>query len=295
MYFALFVTVLVVFIATVLWTVLERRHLMNLETIYFPQVTSAPVSKIPPCVHQTMKTRQVDHGFFRAVIQPNMDQNQDFQFEFYDNDRVAGLIQCHFPQHVYNAYCMINPKYGASLGDFARYCILYLYGGVYLDIKSGIRKPLRSLVEYAEKLPTSNVMLVSHWKDVSPHRLRYPPRGEIQNWVIISTPRHPVLYQIIEEMVDRIHRSGGGIGKEEVLALTGPLLMTDVILPNTEGVYITDLLHDYFMYKVYNDQCQGDCRQVLYDTSSTVPYDQITERVVLPHMRTLPEPESCMG
>lgn len=290
----LFVMILIICISMVLYAVQRSRADMSLKTLYLPDGTP-PLTKIPFKIHQTVRSRDIDSAFFKGVVGPNMEKNTDFQFEFYDNNRVAMLIKCHFPDSVFQAFCKINPRYGASIGDFARYCILYLYGGVYLDIKSHIKKPLRQLLLDADNLTDDNVLLVSHWKDVSPHKKRYPPLGEIQNWVLVSTPRHPVLQEIIEEMTKRIHNDRRGIGKEVVLELTGPLLMTDVILRNRDRVYISDVLHDYFSYTTFSDACSGDCRQLFYDTSSITPYDEITEDVINRQPRSMPLPTACMG
>lgn len=289
----LFVCAVIIVLSMVLYFMQRSQTNMSIHSVYLPQDTTTH-TKVPLKIHQTVRSRDMDSAFYIGVIVPNMEKNQDFQFEFYDNDRVANLIQCHFPERVHQAFCKINPKYGASIGDFARYCILYLYGGVYLDIKSHIKKPLGPFLSLVDTLPGEDVLLVSHWRDVAPHKRRYPPRGEIQNWVMVATPRHPVLQDIIGEMTERIHSNKEGIGKDTVLELTGPLLMTDVILKNKDRVYISDIIHDYFEYTTYADACYGDCRQLFYDASSTVPYDQITENVVL-EPREIPPPHSCTG
>ena len=44
------------------------------------------------------------------------------------------FIKNNFPKKIYDAYCRILP--GAYKADLWRYCILYIYGGVYVDIDS---------------------------------------------------------------------------------------------------------------------------------------------------------------
>lgn len=38
----------------------------------------------------------------------------------------------HFQGPIFDAYRSINPAFGAMKADFWRYCVLYMYGGVYL-------------------------------------------------------------------------------------------------------------------------------------------------------------------
>jgi hypothetical protein len=51
---------------------------------------------------------------------------------FYNNNDCERFIQEHFEERVFQAYCNIGP--GAFKADLWRYCVLYIYGGVYADI-----------------------------------------------------------------------------------------------------------------------------------------------------------------
>ena len=41
----------------------------------------------------------------------------------------------------------ISPSYGATRADFFRYLLLYREGGVYLDIKSSMERPLDEVLQ----------------------------------------------------------------------------------------------------------------------------------------------------
>ena len=60
--------------------------------------------------------------------------NPDYEFYFYDKEDRELFIKNNFPKKIYDAYCRILP--GAYKADLWRYCILYIYGGVYVDIDS---------------------------------------------------------------------------------------------------------------------------------------------------------------
>ena len=102
-----------------------------------------------------------------------------------------------------HAYHALVP--GAAKADLLRYCLIYEYGGVYLDIKSGAKELHRLIYQ-------QDTMVVSGWS----HR-HYSNQsfltffginckslhvhGELQNWWIAAVPKHPVLEQVINKVV----------------------------------------------------------------------------------------------
>ena len=59
--------------------------------------------------------------------------NPEFEFFLYDDQMCRNFIQRHFgPNEVY-AFDSLIP--GAYKADLWRYCVLYIYGGIYMDIK----------------------------------------------------------------------------------------------------------------------------------------------------------------
>jgi mannosyltransferase OCH1-like enzyme len=238
---------------------------------------------IPPIIIQTVKEYDVNAFFFDELIQPKMDMNPFFDFIFYDNDRIDDFLQLHFPDHVYTAYKKINPKFGACLSDFARYCIVYITGGIYMDIKSNITKPLLPLLQSYTKPDT---LIVSHWRDITPQKKHVPfPRGEIQNWIFFATPRHPVLKRVIDTMIENINAGKNGTTKQFVLELTGPIMFSRVIADCLKDdticdtIVITDKVTEYIEYTKKSWSCLGDCKKFYYDNA--VHYSNVGENVVL--------------
>jgi mannosyltransferase OCH1-like enzyme len=211
---------------------------------------------------------------------------KEFNFMFFTDETIRLMIREHFPQYVYNAYMKINPRFGACLSDFGRYCLLYLLGGVYLDIKSEVVKPLYPFIQKINQTSRSTDMLVlSHWRDINPHWDRFGPKGEIMNWVIISSPHHPLIRQLIERMVERIESGDNGYDKLFVLEITGPILLTETIIdlyPQYKStIMITDEMNDYFEYISYRCTKHDDCRSLYYLSMQAKPYDMLNMPVLL--------------
>jgi len=87
---------------------------------------------IPKTIVQTAKTRNVtEHKYLsiRSII----DNNPNYNYEFYDDNECANFIEKHFEKNVLEAYKNLVP--GAYKADLFRYCYLYIKGGVYVDCK----------------------------------------------------------------------------------------------------------------------------------------------------------------
>ena len=99
---------------------------------------------------------------------------------------------------VYDTYISLVP--GAAKADLLRYAIMYEYGGVYLDMKSGARS-LCKLIQPSDR------MLVSTWSTtrwsmviyLAP--IKHSRFGEFQQWWLVCCPRHPIIRVVIEDIV----------------------------------------------------------------------------------------------
>lgn len=219
---------------------------------------------IPKLVHQTWKVKNPNDDFHRKLLSRHERMNPNWRFVFYDDQDIQEFLRQYFPFRVVNAYKKINPKYGASRADFFRYCVLYIYGGVYLDMKSIIRKKLDEM-EIGVGEESVDLLIVGHWKDNVWREILGNSRGELMNWVIMSTPRHPLLLKIIENMTEKIEnfwtrryiydsklgeKYNATKSKYVVLETTGPLMMTRILNGYNEGngLYIADDILDYFEY-----------------------------------------------
>lgn len=191
-------------------------------------------SEIPKIIHQTYHMKNLPEA-----IQINIDkiknENPEWEYRLYDDDDIEKYIQFNYPT-LLPIYKKINPIYGAAKADFFRYLVTYKNGGVYLDIKSTLCKPLNEIIMQ------DDFFLLSHWQNdiESPYKGfgYYPniknPNGEFQQWHITSVIGHPFLKAVIENVCQNIqdynpifHESG----RTGVLQLTGPIAYTLAINP----------------------------------------------------------------
>jgi mannosyltransferase OCH1-like enzyme len=107
----------------------NNEMLTSTTDVILPNVSSG---KIPRIIYQTWITKHLPPGMMEAVRKIK-DANPDFRHRLYDDADCRTFIKKNFPIEVLNAFDTLVP--GAYKADLWRYCILYLYGGIYLDIK----------------------------------------------------------------------------------------------------------------------------------------------------------------
>lgn len=158
---------------------------------------------------------------------------------FSDEDAERFVVECYGPRYE-KALARIDPAYGPARSDLMRYLIMYRLGGVYLDTKSGLDRPLDKIIEENDEF------IVSQWQNglggqdqgIGFHpELAQVPQGEYQNWLIVTRPGHPFLAAVIETVLRNIEQySTGrfGTGKNGVLRVTGPIAYTLAIHPLLE-------------------------------------------------------------
>ena len=87
---------------------------------------------IPLNLFQTWHTLDLPINMRNAVDTLKM-QNPEFTHYLYDDNMSREFIKNNFNDDVLYAYDKLKP--GAYKADLWRYCVLYIYGGIYLDIK----------------------------------------------------------------------------------------------------------------------------------------------------------------
>ena len=70
----------------------------------------------------------------------------EFTYEYYDDNDIKTFIETHFDDRVKKCYSRILN--GSLKADFFRYCVVYIKGGLYIDIDISCEKPLSSIFNF---------------------------------------------------------------------------------------------------------------------------------------------------
>jgi mannosyltransferase OCH1-like enzyme len=90
------------------------------------------INVIPLNIYQTYHTKNLPLKM-KECVDTLKKQNPEFVHYLFDDDDCRKFIKDNYDEEVVNAYDSLIP--GAYKADLWRYCILYKYGGIYMDIK----------------------------------------------------------------------------------------------------------------------------------------------------------------
>jgi mannosyltransferase OCH1-like enzyme len=91
------------------------------------------MSNIPRKIFQTWEVSQEKMSIEMInLLNKKKEKNPTYKYFLYDSNDRENFIKNNFSKQIYDAYCRILP--GAYKADLWRYCVLYIYGGVYIDI-----------------------------------------------------------------------------------------------------------------------------------------------------------------
>lgn len=191
---------------------------------------------IPRILHQTYARRDRLHPDLIENIESMKAANPGWEYRFYDDADIVDFIAREYGPRMLDRYQRISAKYGPARADFFRYLLMYRFGGVYLDVKAALTRPL------GEVIRPDDVYLLSHWQNQPGqdyvewgiHPECDPEHGEWQQWHVVCAPGHPFLEAAILEVmrnIDHYDASVQGAGKPGVLRVTGPIAYSRAITP----------------------------------------------------------------
>jgi len=159
-------------------------------------------SIIPKNIFQTWCTKELP-----LKMKENMEllkqQNPEFRHFLFDDDDCREFIQDNFSSDVLHAFDSLIP--GAYKADLWRYCVLYIYGGIYLDIKFHCINGFK-LIALTEEENFS----------------RDRPEGCLYNGLIAVLPKNEILLKCIYQIISNVKNKYYG---ERDLFITGPGLL----------------------------------------------------------------------
>jgi hypothetical protein len=223
------------------------------------------LSKIPRNIFQTWETKDMSHDFL-SLTQTWRDKNPNYAYFMYDdNDRIT-FIKKHFDINVYKAYSRIIP--GAFKADLWRYCILYIYGGIYADIDTICFNPIDLFLD--ENIEFVTPIDLNNCPTIGTHNLF--------NSFIASVAKHPILLECINRIVFNIENN---IIPQSNLDFSGPGILgrstnsylnlkEETTFIGKQGLYNEKI---YLLYFEYGSQYVKDKdNNILFQNKNGNPY-----------------------
>jgi mannosyltransferase OCH1-like enzyme len=164
---------------------------------------------IPLIIHTIWHTKNLPEKMNEA-IQSIIRENKEFEYRLFDFDDCIELIKNNFNEDVLYACNKLKPA--AYKCDLYRYCILYLFGGIYVDIKF---------------IPLNNFKFITLTDKEYFCRDMHVPNTAC-NGLIICKPRNETILNCIQKIIQHTKTNYYGLGS---LCPTGPGLLTNCIDP----------------------------------------------------------------
>jgi inositol phosphorylceramide mannosyltransferase catalytic subunit len=120
--------------------------------------------------------------------------NDDFQHMFWDEDKITDLIRKEFGERYLELFRYY--KVPAQRADFARYMILYIYGGIYLDMDTICKKNLSFFLNTRFFFTPTHV-----------HGILNVLYKRYHQGVFGSVPKHPIYLILHRKLFERVNHS----------------------------------------------------------------------------------------
>jgi mannosyltransferase OCH1-like enzyme len=167
--------------------------------------------------------------------------NPEFEHKLFDDTDCRNFIINNFNDNVLYAYDNLIP--GAFKADLWRYCVLYIHGGIYLDVKY---EPVNNF-KFMDLIDKDYFVLdrPSFFKGLI----------GIYNAFIISQPNNPIFLKLIKAIIDNVKNKYYGIN---ALCITGPSLVGKILYQNNNKY--TPSIEKEFDLKYTNDGLSIECK-----------------------------------
>lgn len=211
-----------------------------MEYATFEKLHTALLSNKGKIIHQiwfgTIPNKKAAKKAFKGLSKYRdtwLNKNPDWHYHCWNLIDCLNLVKIHFPEHLemYNAY-----EYPIQKCDCIRYCILYMYGGLYADMDYCCNKPWNEVL----KNYPSDLYITE-----TPNKMHN--EVHISNSLMYSKPEHPFWKHMLIEMEQNRTVPIYYSKHMAIMYTTGPGIINRVF-----HKYKTKYNLDYYPYKLFH-------------------------------------------
>jgi len=198
---------------------------------------------IPSILHQTWKNTDIPDASKSLVISWKR-YNNNFEYRFYDDAALDRIIKEYFPQFLkdYNQFVHKIERI-----DFARYAIMYLYGGIYADIDMECLRDFSPFLKFDKPIvgrePIENIEKAYGGRDYL-----------LCNAILLSPKDNKFWIELMEYIVKTYDRGSNPVDN------TGPMAMTMFLEIEPKYFSRIIILDPCVFYPITNDKkLSRDC------------------------------------
>jgi len=181
--FILFLSILLILcMIAFFYSMTTRKNLSNINDLLEKEkTTETDSSVIPYYFFQTYhKINKIP-----KIVYENADKfAPEYQHYILDDNDCETFLSNYFEPNVLETFKQLNS--GPHKADLVRYCLLYVFGGVYMDVKTELIKPFSEI--FTDKTKIYSVIATT--------------KDHIYQGIIASPPRSPFFYNQIQYIVN---------------------------------------------------------------------------------------------
>jgi mannosyltransferase OCH1-like enzyme len=190
------------------------------------------LQRIPTIVFQTAKSAMLARRHYRSITEFRS-LNPDLEFRFYDDQGMDEFMASHWGKHeIFDVY--ERSEFPQMRADIFRYCVVYTYGGYYVDINKAV---MARLTSFHDSSATGVISFESNeperWQSGPEAKWLDHPDKVVLQWAFGFEEAHPLLMRVISrivEMSDWVAGRSFRQVKSAVLAFTGPGAFTAAVV-----------------------------------------------------------------
>jgi hypothetical protein len=140
------------------------------------------------------------------------------EYHLYSGEELEEIIKSNFDTDVYKSYQKLKPY--ACKADLARYCLLYLYGGLYVDLN----------IKLINTIPDLDKLYFFAFRDIVKSSKR---SWSVANSIIFSTKKSKIMKKCIDIIVENCKNEYYGIS---VLDVSACIVLGKAIMTSNEDI-----------------------------------------------------------
>lgn len=198
----LFLILIVIFIFIYMFdNFIQKRTLRN----RFMPLTY--INNFPKIIYRTYNEKEVCSSMFKNCHEKWLEMNPDFSIIWFSNENCDSFMKKYFKGAICDCYNLLKPS--AYKADLWRLCILYKFGGFYVD---AFCRPFMSIEKMIQGCNCNFISVLDS---------SFSKSG-IHNGFIVSIKKHPFLKQGIRDIVNNVKKRYYGFCP---LSITGPVCL----------------------------------------------------------------------
>lgn len=210
--------------------------------------------KIPRIIHQLwLQTEKYVPDKFREYSSKIKDLNKDFKYMFWDENKILDLIKDNAQyMKTYYSFSYMHQKI-----DFAKYIILYTFGGIFIDMDAYTIRSLRDLYEFktdsGKSIEDYDVVVSYITGNMIQSMLMCMQTKCINNGNILCKPGADFMKSLINEIVNGDRCGDFTLKMVCISNTTGPVLINELIKKYNGSSQIKILNKEFLEPCVKND------------------------------------------